>query len=118
MSEYQEGNLRRKAVQRGIVDLRPVPSRKRKALQHDWLVVTWYRDRWTIRHQCGSEDIAQGLRTKDERYLFFQFRYWVVERVVFDAFYKGYRLTDNAMSIARPEMYSDIPQQGVLGASR
>lgn len=81
---YREENNRRKQVQRGILDQRPVSSSKKKA-PRDWLAVFWSNrdNRWTVWGDYANEEQARRQAAK----LHFYFTCYV-KREVYEAHYK------------------------------
>lgn len=88
MSEWKAQRVERKMVQRSIVDARPVTSSKKNSIPGDWLVVGFHRGRWSVYSALRSEPEAFKQVAKTQRC----WRYFVVHRHVFDAFYKNQRL--------------------------
>ena len=84
MSEYREESIRRKLVQRGIVEVRAVTNTKKRTAGQ-WLAVYFKRDRWA---EWGSYKTEADARKQMNKML----RYWpmyVVERSVYEAHYVG-----------------------------
>lgn len=89
MSEYREESIRRKLVQRGIVETRPVANTK-KRIDGAWLAVYLRGGRWGVWNSYKTETVA---RKQMEKML----GYWpmyVVERSVFDAHYAAINLNE------------------------
>ena len=84
MSEYREEAIRRKLVQRGIVEVRAVNNTKKRTAGQ-WLAVYFKRDRWAEWSSYKTEADARKQMNK-------MLRYWpmyVVERSVYEAHYVG-----------------------------
>ena len=84
MSEYREESIRRKLVQRGIVEVRAVNNTKKRTAGQ-WLAVYFKRGRWAEWNSYKTEADARKQMSK-------MLRYWpmyVVERSVYEAHYVG-----------------------------
>lgn len=84
MSEYREESIRRKLVQRGIVEVRAVNNTKKRTAGQ-WLAVYFKRGRWAEWSSYKTEADARKQMNK-------MLRYWpmyVVERSVYEAHYVG-----------------------------
>ena len=82
MSEYREEAIRRKLVQRGIVDVRPAVATK-KRIDGAWLAVYLRGGRWGVWNSYKTEADARKQIDK-------MLRYWpmyVVERSVYELHY-------------------------------
>lgn len=89
MSEYREESIRRKLVQRGIVEVRAVNNTKKRSAGQ-WLAVYFRRGCWGEWNSYKTEADARKQMDK-------MLRYWpmyVVERSVFDAHYAGQRFNE------------------------
>ena len=89
MGEYREESIRRKLVQRGIVEVRAVNNTK-KRIAGEWLAVYFRRGSWGEWNSYKTEADARKQMHK-------MLRYWpmyVVERSVFDAHYAGQRFNE------------------------
>jgi hypothetical protein len=85
MSEYREECLRRKAVQAGFVEDRPIGGRKKKKAEGEWLLVTClFTDKggWYVYSDHKTEEEARSVQRKG------WFRLWLVNRQVFEQHYK------------------------------
>ena len=88
MSEYREGCIKHKAVQRGIIDQRAVPNTKKK-LKGDWLRVQFYSGQWHVWGEYVHEEDARKNMIKMNYYTP---RYFIVERDVFDRSYRHLKI--------------------------
>ena len=70
MSDYIDGCILHKQVQRGIIEQRPVSNSKKKSIKNNWLTVYWHnRDsKWHIWNEYSSEELAHKQMTKMIRY--------------------------------------------------
>lgn len=89
MSEYREESIRRKLVQRGIIELKPVTHTK-KRIDGPWLAVYLRNGRWGVWNSYKTEEFAVKQMNK-------MLGYWpmyVVERSVFEAHYAHINLNE------------------------
>lgn len=84
---YKAENVQHKAVQIGIIEQRSVLSSKKKNTNLPWLLIS-YRNRSSKASVWGeykTEELARKQMNKMLRY----FPTYVVEKSIFDKYYKG-----------------------------